>query len=226
MTMELEQLSITANGAETLSVDEENRVIRGFVVAQAGDFKTTGRGKFDDRSLQSIVRLIQSDPSGLASYYGHAKPGEPMHRLGMLLGRAKSPRIQDVPIVRDGKRTSTPAVVADLHLSPTAFEDNPNGPIGKYVMNLAKDDPRAFGSSLVLDAMKEYGLSRENPVWRPLKLASIDVVGEGESVDAFLPSRLSTEQAAECLATDPDKASESDPDADIDLELKMAGIVT
>jgi len=220
MTMELEQLSITTSGIETLAVDEEAKVIRGFVVAQSGDFKTSGRGKFDDRSLQSIVRLIQSDPAGLHSYYGHAKPGEHMHRIGMLLGRARNPRIADVPIVRDGRRTSTQAVLADLHLSPTAFEDNPNGPIGKYVMALAKDDPRAFGSSLVLDAMKEYGLSRDNPVWRPLKLASIDVVGEGESVDAFLPSRLSTEQAAECLAADPDKP-EPDEDEDLDLEIEM-----
>jgi hypothetical protein len=236
--LECEQLRIGTTGAENLSVDHENKVVKGFTVAQLGPFKTAGRGEFDERSLRSIVRLMKADPAGLPSYFGHAKQGETPHQLGKLLGRAKNPRIEDVPVVRNGERTTTKAVLADLHLNPTAFEGNPNGNIGGYVMGLAASDPGAFGSSLVVDAAKEHRLQRgravldENgnalpPLWRPLKLACIDVVGEGEAVDGFLPSRLSTEQASEFLSADPEAATvepvaeqiESDDGLQLDLYL-------
>lgn len=219
--LECEQLRIGACGAESLSVDNENKIVKGFTVAQSGPFKSLGRGEFDERSLRSIVRLIKSDPDGLPSYFGHAKPGENPHQLGKLLGRAKNPRIEEIPVTRNGEKLMVKAVLADLHLNPTAFEGNPNGNIGGYVMGLAASDPRAFGSSLVLEAAKEHRLNRgravldENgnplpPLWRPLTLSSIDVVGQGESVDSFLPSRLSVEQAAEMLSTDPEVA-EAEP---------------
>jgi hypothetical protein len=213
--LECEQLRIVASGVESLSVDTENKIVKGFTVAQLGPFKSLGRGEFDDRSLRAIVRLIKSDPDGLPSYFGHAKPGENPHQLGKLLGRAKNPRIEEIPVTRNGERVMTKAVLADLHLNPTAFEGNPNGNIGGYVMGLASSDPRAFGSSLVLEAAKEHRLNRGRavlddnnnplpPLWRPLSLSSIDVVGQGESVDSFLPSRLSVEQASEYLSADPE----------------------
>lgn len=226
-----EQLHVVASAAELLEVDASAKVIKGFIVAQAGPFKTQGRGEFDEKSLRSIVRLIKSDPSGLPSYYGHAKPGEHPHQLGKLLGRARDARIEEVAVMRNGVKTTTQAVVADLHLSTTAFAGNPNGDIGGYVMGLAASDPRAFGSSLVLEAAKEHRLSSGRqqvddkgfplpPLWRPLQLSSIDVVGQGEAVDSFLPTRLSTEQVSECLSCDPEITR--DPDEDLLLEIAIA----
>lgn len=219
--MEHEQLAVVSSGAETLEVDSENRVVKGFVVAQLGGFKTKGRGEFDERALRAIERLMKSDPAGLPSYFGHAKPGESPHQLGKFLGRGKNPRIEEISVTRNGARVKVPAVLADLHLDASAFDDNPNGNIGGYVMKLAKSDPRAFGSSLVVDAAKEYRLNRGRavvdettgeplpPLWRPLRLASIDVVGEGEAVDSFLPSRLSTDEAIERLSDDPEHKPEA-----------------
>lgn len=241
-SLECEQLRIGTIGTESLSVDNENKVIKGFTVAQLGAFRTAGRGEFDERALRGIVRLMKADPDGLPSYFGHAKPGENPHQLGKLLGRAKNPRIEDVTVTRNGERKTTKAVVADLHMNPTAFDGNPNGNIGGYVMGLAASDPRAFGASLVLEAAKEHRLNRGRqvtddngnplpPLWRPLTLASIDVVGQGESVDAFMPSRLSTEQAYECLSADPEAVAVEEPPAEqplisddgLQLELYVIG---
>src|SRR5262245_30188022 len=103
-TYECEQLTIGAGCAEALSVDDDAKVIRGFVVAQLGPFKTQGRGEFDERSLKQIVRLMGQEPSGLASNYGHVGPNE----LGKFLGRAREPRIETIKVKRNGERLQIP----------------------------------------------------------------------------------------------------------------------
>lgn len=201
--IECEQLRISTTGVEG-KVDRNAKVISGFVVAQLGPFRTQGRGEFDDRSLKQIVRLMKLDPDGLPSYYGHPNPVAP-EQLGRLLGRAKNPRIETIGVLRNGENKAVQAVLADLHLSTTAFENNPNGNIGEYIMELAETDPRSFAASLVLEAAKEHRLNRGRPmldetgmplppIFRPLQLASIDVVQRGEAVDSFLPTRLSANQ--------------------------------
>lgn len=203
-SIECEQLRVSAVGVEG-KVDTESKTIFGFVVAQLGPFRTAGRGEFDDRSLRQLVRLMKLDPDGLPCYYKHASPVEP-DRLGWFLGRAKNPRIETIGVLRNGEKLKLSAVLADLHLDDSAFEGNPNGDIGGYVLKLAKSDPRSFSSSLTLHAAKEHRLLRGRPVldeqtgqplppiFRPLELASIDIVQSGEAVDSFLPSKLSANQ--------------------------------
>ena len=127
-------------GAKPLGVDREAKVIRGYVVAQLGAFKTAGRGQFDDASLRQIVDLMGKHPKGLRSRFAH--PTESNDGLGSYLGRAKNPRM-------DGDR-----VRADLHLDPTSFS-SPNGNLGGYLLDLAESDSDALSSSLVLQADKE-----------------------------------------------------------------------
>lgn len=232
--IECEQLRISPTVSDHSTVDREAKIIRGFVVAQLGPFRTAGRGEFDDRSLKHIRRLMLSMPDGLPSYYGHPTKENP-EQLGKFLGRARDPRIEAITITRNGEKKEVQAVLADMHLSPTAFESNPNGNIGGYVMELAASDPKAFATSLVLEAAKEHRLSRGRPVvdeqgnplpplWRPLALGSIDVVQIGEAVDSFLPSRLSADMAMEMLSAGPmddEEDSEIEDDEDLSLRIKV-----
>lgn len=170
-------------GAKPLGVDREAKVIRGYVVAQLGAFKTAGRGQFDDASLRQIVDLMGKHPKGLRSRFAH--PTESNDGLGSYLGRAKNPRM-------DGDR-----VRADLHLDPTSFS-SPNGNLGGYLLDLAESDSDALSSSLVLQADKEAVLDAKGkpaldqdgqpvpPVWRPTKLHASDIVDTGDAVDGLL----------------------------------------
>ncbi len=173
-----------------VGVDRANRVLRGFVVAQLGPFKSEGRGEFDQASLDQIIRAWPSN--GLRSRFAH--PNESDDGLGKFLGRAHRPYLSTVVV--DGK--SVPAVRADLHLNPTAFEKNPNGNLGDYVLDLAESDPGALSSSLVLKKKEEWRLDDQGmpklgadgvelpPLWRIDRLFATDVVDEGDAVDGIL----------------------------------------
>lgn len=167
----------------SVQVDRVNKVLRGYVVAQRGPFKSKGRGEFDDHALGLIVSLMAAVPAGLKSRFSH--PTESDDGLGKFLGRVKNPRI-------DGDR-----VRGDLHLDPTSFE-TPSGNLGDYVLSLAESDPDALSSSLVLQAKKETRRNPDGtimvdgdgyqlpPVWRPTKLHASDVVDTGDAVDGIL----------------------------------------
>lgn len=164
---------------DAIGVDREARVIRGYVVAEAGPFKTPGRGKFDEAGLARIIALMNARPAGTKSRFAH--PGLSADGIGTFLGRARNARV-------DGARAR-----ADLHLDPSAFT-SPSGNLGQYVMDLAESDPEAFGSSLVLQAEKVYTLDDQGrrktdekgnelpPLWLPTKVHASDVVDEGEAV--------------------------------------------
>lgn len=169
--------------APLVSVDRENKVIRGYVVAQSGPFKTPGRGEFDEQSLRKIVKLINATPKGLKSRFAHPSLSE--DGIGKFLGRARDARLD-----KDRVR-------ANLHLDPSSFS-TPSGDLGGYVMDLAETDPDAFSSSLVLriDKIKrtdKRGRPEKDeegndlpPLWRPTELHASDVVDEGDAVDGFL----------------------------------------
>lgn len=175
--------------ARQIGVDREAKVIRGYVVAQLGPFKSEGRGEFDQTSLQRIVELWPS--SGLKSRFAH--PTESSDGLGKYLGRARDPYLSEVMV--DGK--PVPAVRANLHLDGSA-EDTPHGNLAKYVMDVAESDPAAISSSLVLSKDEEFRLSKDGsrltrddgeplpPLWRPKRLYATDVVDEGDAVDGIL----------------------------------------
>ena len=170
-------------------VDREAKIIRGYVVAQLGPFKSQGRGEFDETSLEQI--LAAWPKNGLRSRFSH--PNESSDGLGKYLGRGRDPFRSTVVI--DGKEV--PAVRADLHLDPSAFR-TPNGDLGTYIMDLADNDPGALSSSLVLDKDEEWRLTKEGtpltdddgrelpPLWRVKRLYATDVVDEGDAVDGIL----------------------------------------
>ncbi len=168
-----------------IGVDREARVLRGYVVAQRGPFKTKGRGEFDDKSLASIVELMNSGSAGLKSRFTH--PDMSSDGLGKFLGRSRNARLTD-----DGAK-----VRADLHFDPSASK-TPNGDLADYVMSLAESDPDALSSSLVLTVDREFRLEPDGtrktdtdgeplpPLWRPKKLHASDIVDTGDAVDGLL----------------------------------------
>lgn len=183
-------------GQAPVGVDREHQVVRGYVVAELGKFKTAGRGEFDAAALEKIVELGNAQPKGLKSRFGH--PGLSADGLGKYLGRAKNFRLAD-----GGTK-----VRADLHLDPTSLRPSPEGggtPLGEYVLALAESDPGAFSSSLVLRAEKIYTLDEQGrrkkgpdgnelpPLWKPTELHASDVVDTGEAVNDFLSSGLDLE---------------------------------
>lgn len=161
-----------------VKVDRENGIIYGRVVAELGTFKDR-RGKFNDVSLAKIAELMATNPNGTKSRFTH--PSLSSDGLGKFLGRDQNPRV-------DG-----PRVRADLHFDPSAYK-TPSGDLATYVMDLAQNDPGAFGSSLVLQTEKIFELGEngrpkrdENgdeipPLWMPTKIHAIDVVDDGDAV--------------------------------------------
>lgn len=180
-----------------VGVDRSNNVIRGYVVAQAGPFKSQGRGEFDHKALKLIWRQMRDNESGgrtgTKSRLGH--PTLSADGLGAYLGRARNPQMSEAGGVE--------AVRADLHLDPTSFSSPTHGNIGKYVMDLAESDPSALSSSLVLQVDEEWRLDSKGrkvrddlgnelpPLWRPTRIHASDVVDTGDAVDDFLCASLS-----------------------------------
>ncbi len=169
-------------------VDRKNNVIRGYVVAQRGHFKSQGRGQFDDASLATIVKLYKgAGPMGLKSRFTHPTMSD--DGLGSFLGRSRNARLDE------------DRVRADLHLDPSSFV-SPKGNLGQYVLDLAASDPDALSSSLVLQTDQEEQLDEEGrprlgddgeplpPVWRPTKLMASDIVDTGDAVDGLLSAGI------------------------------------
>lgn len=217
--------SLADVAAPPLGVDRDNKIIRGYVVAQAGPFKTIP-GEFDEKSLSAIVSLMKKERNGLKSRFTHATPG--VDSLGKFLGRVKNPRLDSVRLKRDGKTVEVPAVRGDLHLDPSSFR-TPYGDLGGYVMDLADSDPEAISSSLVVKSNYEPRidpktrrplLSAETgeplpTLWRPIALQFSDVCASGQAVDGL----LSVDDAAKIEPVDPlqcafDLADLAFPDAD------------
>lgn len=180
------------------AVDKEAGVLRGYVVAQAGPFKSHGRGEFDRQSLETIMAMGNESEAGLKSRLGHPTMSD--DGVGKFLGRAKMFRMGKALDGRTGKKVD--AVRADLHFDRTA-RNTPNGNLADYVMDLAKSDAGAISSSLVLEVTEEYRLEKDGTpqtdnngdplpaLWRPTALHASDIVDTGDAVDALLsPTEL------------------------------------
>src|SRR5262245_4116304 len=178
-----------------VGVDRETGagVLRGYVVAQAGPFKSEGRGEFDRQALAEIVRMGNEAPRGIKSRFTH--PDMSSDGLGKFLGRSQGFSLAAAADAR-GKRVQ--AVRADLHFDPSAH-DAPGGDLAGYVMRLAESDPDALSSSLVLHADREQRLEPDGrtptrgpdgeelpPLWRPTRLHASDIVDTGDAVDGLL----------------------------------------
>lgn len=177
-----------------VGVDREAKVIRGYVVAMAGPFKSEGRGEFDETALSMIVDLYKQLPNGAGLKSRFTHPSESNDGLGKFLGRSRGAFLSTC-VNADGK--DVPCVRADLHLDPSAFA-TPEGNLGDYILTLAESDAEALSSSLVLSTTKQIRRNDDGteltgedgkplpPLWRPLKLFASDVVDTGDAVDGFL----------------------------------------
>jgi hypothetical protein len=120
---------------------------------------------FDETSLQQLQKLAAAKARGVKSRFTH--PDWFHDGLGKYLGRFINFRV-------DG-----PKLVADLQLSKTSHS-SPAGDIGRYVLDLAREDPTALGVSVVVDLFREWptGNHEDLPVARITELYAADVVDE------------------------------------------------
>jgi len=191
--------------SSSIGVDRKANILRGYVVAQAGPFKSDGRGEFDLQALEAIATLGNAKSSGLKSRFTH--PDMSNDGAGKFLGRARNLRLDKTTDARTGKRVD--AVRGDLHFDKTALEPSPEGgskPLGIYVMDLAESDPDALSSSIVVQADKEERLNKDGssqvdkdgrplpPLWRPTALHASDIVDTGDAVDGLLSASIDIEQ--------------------------------
>lgn len=130
------------------TVDRENKIIHGYSVITRGEARTHGVW-IDATMLQQTADAINASRSGAKSRFTH--PSLSADGLGKYLGRSRN-------AVIDGDQ-----VYADLHLSDVAH-DAPDGDLATYVMDLAEQDPSAFGASIVFarDTAAEEQFARAN----------------------------------------------------------------
>lgn len=202
MPVQPEYLRATVTG-RPIEVDRKAEVLRGFVVAQMGPFKSFGRGEFDELSLQQAIKLGNEARGGVKSRFTH--PDMSSDGLGKFLGRAHKFSMSTATDERTGKTVK--AVRADLHFDPSAH-DTPNGDLAGYVMTLAENDPAALSSSMVVKADEEFRMNKDGtfqadedgeplpPLWRLTALHASDIVDTGDAVDGL----LSAEQLSKALS--------------------------
>lgn len=118
---------------ETLRVDRAAKVIRGAKVIELGAVNDSRPWDVDEETLAQVLDHASRPNKGLKARFTH--PSLSDDGLGKYLGRWQNPRIENG------------AVVADLHIAEAAF-NSPAGDIGSYVMDLAEEDPEAFGVSI------------------------------------------------------------------------------
>jgi hypothetical protein len=174
----------------SLSGEIINDTILGVSVATTGE-AIGHRLQFDDTSLFQLQQYGNSKPWGIKSRFTH--PDMFSDGLGKYLGRFKNFRV-------DGFK-----LIADLQISKTAHT-SPAGDIGKYVLDLAAEDPTALGVSVVVDldrvwvtsdgnevsaaGGKPTGATGKYPVARITSLYAADIVDE----PALNPEGLFTER--------------------------------
>ena len=190
----------TAKFLATGTVDREANVLRGYVVAQEGPFKSEGRGEFDLAGLRKIAALGNQARGGLKSRLGHPTMSD--DGIGKFLGRSKSFRMDSVRLKREGEWTLLHAVRADLHFDASAFS-TPNGNLAVYLMDRANSDPDSLSSSLVLKANEVERIDPKTkkpllnpdgsiapPLWVPVQLHASDIVDTGDAVDGLLSAGI------------------------------------
>lgn len=119
-------------GIDRQGGDAGSGMIGGVAVLTRGE--ADGHGIWIDQDmLSAVAAAINGSPRGVKSRFTH--PGLSADGLGTYLGRVRDAEV-DGDVVR-----------ADLHLSSVAHE-SPDGDLAEYVMNLAEQDPEAFGLSI------------------------------------------------------------------------------
>jgi len=160
----------------TGSIGED--AILGVSIATTGE-AVGHRLLFDQVTLSQLQQLASSKATGVKSRFTH--PDWFHDGLGKYLGRVRNFRIDDQKLV------------ADLMISNTAHS-SPAGDIGRYVMDLAREDPAALGVSVVVDLDRVWptadgqelpaaggrpdGATGKYPVARIKELYAADLVDE------------------------------------------------
>lgn len=169
----IQQLRAVTPFGDSIGVDESNKVIKGYIVAQTGPFKS-GRGVFTRDSLAAIVKLMLAQPEGVKVRYGHPDGGTTA-ALDSFVGWAKNPRLTN-DVVR-----------ADLYLSPLAFVSTNGGMSrGDYLLMRAELEPDSLNSSLALETDMQYTDVNSPPVWIPTAIIASDIVDDGDAVHGGL----------------------------------------
>lgn len=126
--------------AESSSVDRANRIIRGAVMIERGkiDPRDPRPWYVDDTTLRQVIQFGNAHPAGLKARWTHPHQGR--DGLGDFLGKWTQLRLSP--------RGS--AVLADLRLSEVAFRGGETSR-GQWILDMARDDPDAFGVSIYPD---------------------------------------------------------------------------
>ena len=126
-------------------VDFDTGVIHGVAVNTEG--QALGHGvMLDEQFVKDVTRLGNLKKNGLKARFGH--PNMSSEALGTFIGRYHNFRTS---YKDDGTAVSR----ADLHLSETAKE-SPNGDLYSYILELAKNEPDMFGTSIVFTRSEYY----------------------------------------------------------------------
>lgn len=161
-------------------VDREAGVIYGASAMQAGE--ALGHDMLiDEKTLDGIVELNAGISRGAKVRFTH--PGLCGDGLGKLLGRFKNARAE-------GDK-----VIGDIEFNDTSAK-TPDGDLRSYVLDLAEEDPEAFGMSVVVGVSLAWvmedgseieanfcelppeGATSRRPFMRPTELFAVDVVDE------------------------------------------------
>lgn len=161
-------------------VDRDKRIIYGVSAAQA--VEALGHGfLLDATTLEQIVALGNKTKNGVGIKSRYTHPGLSSDGMGKQLGRMKNFRVEN------------DKAVGDLHIYESA-SNTPSGDLAGHVMDLAEEDPDAFGMSIVFEGHgvwtladgSEADLNEERPdnaltdipVVRVDALDAVDVVDE------------------------------------------------
>lgn len=126
-------------------VDRGTATIAGASIMQVGVVKD-GRFEIDAKTLKQFNGLANTSKIGLKVRFGH--PSMSDDALGTFLGRAKHFRVDPDGTLSRG----------DIFFDETSFR-TPKGDLGGYVLDLATNDPAAFGMSVVVEADREFRLN-------------------------------------------------------------------
>ena len=121
-------------------------VIKQYAVITRGE--ALGHGFWiDDKFVEDVQFALSAEEKGLKSRYTH--PGMSSDGLSKRLGRTI------------GGSSKDGVVYADLHFAKSSTT-SPDGDLRKHVIDLAKEDPESFGSSIVfqhdIEAFVEFSI--------------------------------------------------------------------
>lgn len=128
-------------------VDRGTATIAGAAIMQAGVVKD-GRFEVDAKTLKQLVTLGNHGKLGVKVRFGH--PSMSDDALGTFLGRAKNFRLD----------TEGGLARGDIFFDDSSFR-TPSGDLGGYVLDLAKNDPSAFGMSVVVRGEREFRIKKD-----------------------------------------------------------------